>query len=323
MEPIEGLQEPQTNSGEAKKAFLLELMKQLDSQKTILISEIIKCLSQENNPTIYSKLTEKAVNDSFRDLTKFIVGKVREKLNSIEKTIPPLKDVVFSKSLPESSLTDNELSELQVVVRRLHKELKTQHGALKEANITISNQSEELERLREASKEEKVAQFKDKSPALEEARLTITKQSEELERLQKISKEFDETQLWLAQILGEDKEGNLKNQVRDLVKTIINSSKRLSKYKSQTQQASHDLEAYQRMFTIVDLLSEEDSTVRALRILSETEKMSIKELADSTGQNSLVLKMKLRRFARSGAIKLDDEGNVWFALNSGKYTNEQ
>ena len=52
LEPTEGLQEPQANSGEAKKAFLLELMKQLDSQKTILISEIIKSLSQENNPTI-------------------------------------------------------------------------------------------------------------------------------------------------------------------------------------------------------------------------------------------------------------------------------
>ena len=49
--------------------------------------------------------------------------------------------------------------------------------------------------------------------------------------------------------------------------------------------------------------------------------MSVKELADATGQNSLVLKMKLRRFSRSGAIKLDDDGNVQFALKAGEAPN--
>lgn len=318
------------NSKDAKKTFLLEIMKECDNRKINLKSTVERNLSLPSPLHVRSDMIEKAIDAVFHDLSKFLVNKARKQLDSQGATV--LAPTAASRE------------EAQVKIQKLETNLENESMALQEANIVLAKQAEELERLntqlrqlqkeispiegiRSSESQEKINQLqkdlKIEQVALKEANSILEEQREEISRLKQISEEFDETQLWLAQVLGEtDSKGDLKNQVKSLVKTIIDSSKRLSKYKDQKRQASHDIEAYQRMFIIVDLLSEEDSTVRALRILSERENMSIKELADATGQNSLVLKMKLRRFSRSGAIELDDEGNVRFALKSGNFPNE-
>ncbi|MFQ5979032.1 MAG: hypothetical protein ACE5OZ_12975 [Candidatus Heimdallarchaeota archaeon] len=315
---------------DAKKSFLLELMKQCDNQKTSLKSDIERSLSLPSPIHVRSDMIENSVDEVFRNLTKFLVKKVRKQLDL------PGREIV--------STVESQPKESQETISKLQTDLENESSALKEANITLANQAKDLERLNIQLKQlqekilplqnseapvsqAKISQLQNdlerERSALKEADLKLNEQNNELTRLQSISKQYDETQLWLSQILGEgNTEADLKNQVRDLVKTIIDSSKRLSKFKSQKQQTSHDLGSYQRMFVIVDLLSKEDSTVQALRILSDKEEMSIKELADATGQNSLVLKMKLRRFARSGAIELDNEGNVKFRFEAGEAPNE-
>ncbi|MFW9916460.1 MAG: hypothetical protein ACFFGZ_12715 [Candidatus Thorarchaeota archaeon] len=317
-------------SKDAKKTFLLEIMKECDKRKIHLKSEVERSLSLPSPLHVRNDMIEKAIDEVFSDLSKFLVNKTRKQLDRQGAVV----------LTPTAASRDEDQEKIQ----KLETNLENESTALQEANIVLARQAEELERLNTQLKQlqmeispiegssssgsqEKINQLqkdlKIEQLAVKEVNSILEEQREEISRLKQISKEFDETQLWLTQVLGEtDSKGDLKNQVRSLVKTIIDSSKRLSRYKDQEQQASHDIEAYQRMFIIVDLLSEEDSTVRALRILSERENMSIKELADATGQNSLVLKMKLRRFARSGAIELDDEGNVRFALKSGDSSNE-
>lgn len=315
---------------DAKKTFLLELMKQCDDQKTNLKSDIERSLSLPSPIHIRSDMIEKSVDEVFRNLTRFLVKQVRNQLDQLGKEIV--------------STVGSQPKESQKTISKLQTDLENESSALNEANTTLVNQAKELERLNaqlkqlqkeilplknsetidsQASISQLQKDLESERSALKEANIKLKEQNSELMQLQSVSKQYDETQLWLSQILGEGKsEADLKNQVKDLVKTIIDSSKRLSKFKSQKQQTKHDLGSYQRMFIIIDLLSKEDSTVRALRILSDKEEMSIKELADATGQNSLVLKMKLRRFARSGAIELDNEGNVKFSLDTGEAPNE-
>ncbi len=317
-------------SKDAKKTFLLEIMKECDNRKINLKSEVERCLSLPSPLHVRNDMIEKAIDEIFRDLSKFLVNKTRKQLDRQQAIV--------------IAPTATSREEAQDKIQILEANLENESTALQEANIVLARQAEDLERLNtqlkqlqkeispiegipSSASQERIDQLQNdlkvEQSALEEANIRLEEQREELSRLKQISMEFDETQLWLTQVLGEaDSKGDLKNQVKSLVKTIIDSSKRLSKYKDQKQQTSHDIESYQRMFIIVDLLSEEDSTVRALRILSEQETMSVKELADATGQNSLVLKMKLRRFARSGAIELDDQGNVRFALKNGDFPNE-
>ncbi len=249
-------------SEEVKKSFLLGLMRLLDNAKVDLKNEVAKRSALEVERKFREEMIEEVIDDTFSHLSKFLISKIRDQLDRVKRELP-------STLTAQSEQTEQEL-------RKIQNKLQSEQQALTEAKSKISEQLQELEKLRA------------------------------------ISMDYDETQLWLSQALGEKNQADLKNQVRDLVKTIIESSKRLSRYKNRDEQLRHDLESYSRMFTIVDILSKEDSTVRALRILSDKEKMTIKELADATGQNSLVLKMKLRRFSRSGAIKLDEEGFVEF-----------
>ncbi|MFX0113122.1 MAG: hypothetical protein ACFFB3_01100 [Candidatus Hodarchaeota archaeon] len=375
-----------SNSNDRKKTFLLEVMRHCENEKTSLKSSIERNLSVAAPLHVRNEMIEKTVDESFRNLSKFLVSSIRKQFDSLQRGMSSIEEdhsersqetirrlqtdlEIESSALKEANATlarqadelehlNAQLKQLQMKIipieraepeglqekiNELQKELEAERSALKGANLSLeeaerafNKQADELKHLNAQLKQlqmkimpteraepeglqEKINQLQKE---LEAERSALRDQTKELVRLQHISKDYDETQLWLTQILGDsDAKGDLKNQVRDLVKTIIESSKRLSRYKSQEEQTKHDLESYQRMFVIVDLLSNEDSTVRALRILSEREKMSVKELADATGQNSLVLKMKLRRFSRSGAIKLDDEGNVQFTLKIGEVPN--